>query len=173
MELNQSKLIEHINKINILARMPLLAEEKVLSINEIKEEIKTNGEIPQDFLNFYALIADRKFETLALIETDSDEYAFDYFLPIEGELSIKDDLETYKGRMPSYLLPFAPDYLGNRFVISCREEDYGSVYLWLHEEEFMDGEGWALDEYRENLILLANSFTEFIMKMKVNEDYLE
>jgi hypothetical protein len=174
LELNLKKMVEHINEINKLASMPSLTEEKALSINEIKKEIKINGEIPLDFIDFYSLVADRElFETSALIKTSSDEYAFEYFLPIEGDESIKDDLLTYKGRMPSYLLPFSPDYMGNRFVISCKEDDCGSVYLWLHDYEYDDEEDGELDEYVDNLIHLAKSFTEFIMKMKVNEDYLE
>ncbi|MCY1144060.1 SMI1/KNR4 family protein [Actinoplanes sp. Pm04-4] len=46
-----------------------------------------------------------------------------------------DMLDTYDGRVPSWLQPVAQDEYGNLFAISLRAQDEGSVWFWDHEEE--------------------------------------
>jgi cell wall assembly regulator SMI1 len=100
------------------------------------------------------------------IETKS---MIDWFLAIyEGEY---DNLESYlnifkieEKRMPSHMFPIAHDPLGNLICISCSTHDYGYIYFWDHEKEVnyvISG-----DEDYSNLILVANSFNEFISSLK-------
>lgn len=49
-------------------------------------------------------------------------------------------LETFRDRVPGWLLPVAQDAYGNLFAISLREQDRGSVWFWDHEEEADEGE---------------------------------
>jgi cell wall assembly regulator SMI1 len=44
-------------------------------------------------------------------------------------------LDTYRDRVPSWLLPVAQDAVGNLFALSLREKDSGSVWFWDHERE--------------------------------------
>jgi cell wall assembly regulator SMI1 len=54
--------------------------------------------------------------------------------------NIWDKLDTYQGRIPTWLLPVAQDEYGNLFTISLRSQDNGSVWFWDHEEEANEGE---------------------------------
>jgi len=49
--------------------------------------------------------------------------------------SLWEVLETYRDRVPSWLLPVADDDTGNLYTISLRPQDFGSVWFWDHEEE--------------------------------------
>jgi SMI1 / KNR4 family (SUKH-1) len=51
----------------------------------------------------------------------------------DGSYDIRSKLETYKGRMPVGMLPFATDPGGNIGVISTRGTDAGTIYFWDHE----------------------------------------
>ena len=44
-------------------------------------------------------------------------------------------LDTYRGRVPEWLLPVANDSFGNLFTVSLRPRDEGSVWFWDHEGE--------------------------------------
>lgn len=57
-------------------------------------------------------------------------------------------LETYRDRVPPWLLPVASDSFGNLFALSLRPEDYGSVWFWDHEKEADEDEPPAEDNIR-------------------------
>jgi cell wall assembly regulator SMI1 len=44
-------------------------------------------------------------------------------------------LDTYRDRVPGWLLPVADDDGGNLYAVSLRAEDFGSVWFWDHEGE--------------------------------------
>lgn len=67
-------------------------------------------------------------------------------------------LETYRDRVPPWLLPVANDDCGNLFAVSLREEDLGSVWFWDHEEEADEGEPPSED----NIELKASDWPTFL-----------
>ncbi len=67
-------------------------------------------------------------------------------------------LETFRGRVPAWLLPVAQDAYGNLFAISLRPSDFGSVWLWDHEEEADEGEPPS----EENTQCKAGSWAGFL-----------
>lgn len=159
------KLIEHLNGIIGDAQI----ENQQVPVEVIR---KINEKLPKDFIDFYSHFGDCDEIIGSLIEKD-EGYAFDWFYPLtEGIDPIPTVMEGYKGRIPSWLVPFAPDYMGNQFVISVREQDYGSVYLWEHNFEYdEEQDNCSVDEYEDNLIILADSFSGFILSMvEVPED---
>ena len=150
-------LIEHLNEI--------------IQDEEIKNErvdysvvLKLNEHLPQDFVEFYSYFGNSD----VIISADiGEEYHFGWFYPLsEGIDPIPSIIETYDGRMPSWIIPFSPDFMGNQFVISVREKDYGSIYLWEHDYEYdEDEDDCPLDEYEGNLVKISDSFSEFILSM--------
>ena len=162
------KMIKHINEIQKQVPGAVFLENQNHPVEEI---VKINEELPTDFTEFFSFIGNSSPLIYSMLQVGDEEYAFDWFYDIE---EINKSLEDYEDRMPTWLIPFAPDYMGNEFVISVREKDYGSVYLWEHDYEYdEDQDDCPLDEYEGNLICMASSFTEFILKMELNAKYLE
>ncbi len=71
-------------------------------------------------------------------------------------------LETFQNRVPAWLLPVAQDAYGNLFAISHRPSDFGSVWLWDHEEEADEGEPPS----EENISFKAGSWTAFLERLQ-------
>lgn len=65
------------------------------------------------------------------------------------------NLRTYRGRMPSELLPIAGDELGNGICLAVAGTNAGCVYFWDHDDEH------SPPTYG-NLYLIASSFEEFL-----------
>ena len=62
-------------------------------------------------------------------------------------------------RIPLALLPIMDDPFGNAICLGVRDEHYGRVYFWDHEQE-PDPEEWdGRVETAGNITLIANSFT--------------
>lgn len=72
--------------------------------------------------------------------------------------SMWDLLETFRDRVPAWLLPVAADEYGNLFAVSLRDEDLGSVWFWDHEEEADDEEPPSDD----NIELKASDWDVFL-----------
>lgn len=69
-----------------------------------------------------------------------------------------DKLDIFADRVPPWLLPVAQDEYGNLFALSLREQDFGSVWFWDHEEEADEGEPAS----EENIEQRAESWTAFL-----------
>ena len=67
-------------------------------------------------------------------------------------------LETYRDRVPGWLLPVADDDTGNLYVVSLRPSDLGTVWFWDHEEEADEGEPPTED----NIQYRSGSMTGFL-----------
>lgn len=67
------------------------------------------------------------------------------------------NIEEYRELIPSHYLPIGESPGGDVFCLSLKNEDYGAVYYWNHEEANYDGEPWEM-----NMIKLAASFNEFL-----------
>lgn len=67
-------------------------------------------------------------------------------------------LDTFNERVPNWLLPVARDEYGNLYALSLRQQDFGSVWFWDHEEEADEGEPPS----EENIELRAPNWDEFL-----------
>ena len=74
-------------------------------------------------------------------------------------------LGDYEGRIPSTLLPIGEDAGGNQICLGIRGDILGKVYFWYHGGETIPGEPMATN----NTFLVANSFEEFVMSMRLND----
>jgi hypothetical protein len=69
--------------------------------------------------------------------------------------------DCYDGRIPRALLWIADDPFGNAICLGIADPYYGKIYFWDHENE-PDME-WNGDvETAGNVVLISNSFTEFV-----------
>ena len=95
-----------------------------------------------------------------------------FFAIYDGKYNnLRDCIEIYKRsvkRMPSYVLPFASDVVGNAICISCGKDDFGKIYFWDHERE-VDYKTSDDSDY-SNLYFIANSFNEFLENLTSGED---
>jgi hypothetical protein len=72
--------------------------------------------------------------------------------------NLRDELETYKNRIPYNFFPIARDPGDNLIAIAVSNPNKGSIYFWNHERENeIDG---SYDF--SNVILIADSFDEFL-----------
>lgn len=67
------------------------------------------------------------------------------------------------------MLPIAEDDLGNLYLLSLRNKDYGKIYFWDHELESETLEAPT----ENNLTILGYSFTKFIKGLKKFEFDIE
>jgi len=88
-----------------------------------------------------------------------------------------DIYRTYYGRMPENFLPIADDGLGNKICISLNDESFGYVYWWDHENEWDEdnyfddvGKNMPNEVKYQNVYLISESFTEFLTKLKIQEE---
>ena len=83
----------------------------------------------------------------------------------EQWFSLERSREVYQGldlRIPRELVWVMDDPFGNAICLGVRGRYCGKVYFWDHEEE-PEPETWdGAIETAGNLMLLANSFTEFV-----------
>lgn len=78
--------------------------------------------------------------------------------------------DCYKGRIPAPLLWIMDDPFGNAICLGIAGKQRGQMYFWDHENE-PDEEEWdGSVETAGNLLLLANSFTDFVAGLRRIED---
>lgn len=70
-------------------------------------------------------------------------------------------LQLYSGRLPSWYIPIGCDDAGNLFLMSMYEENKGIVVFWDHE-----GEVENAHQHFDNLIFVADSFSNFLERLK-------
>jgi hypothetical protein len=126
--------------------------EKALSYEEIVEIAAGWGlTLPREFIEFYVK-NNGGYPPFDAIEGEEYVYAIDYFIPI-GTIDrlIRDNVG--QGVDIQGKIPFAADPADNVFVLSLAPEDYGSVYLFGHENDPGEGSSSAF---------ICGSFTDFI-----------
>ncbi|MGN8274943.1 SMI1/KNR4 family protein [Pseudomonas sp. SMN5] len=132
-------------------RLTLEDSENALSVQELNEfQEKFNVELPTAFRNFYL-----KHNGGNLSESNSEnEFLLGGFTPIKyGEAPIEIVYRDLTDDVPSLkaMIPFAYDQGGNPFLLSVKRDDFGSVYLYLMDEE--------------DLAFVCESFEEFLTEL--------
>jgi hypothetical protein len=80
--------------------------------------------------------------------------AFFYGAGPKEKLTLNWAIKTYRKRMPSAMIPFASEGMGNQICIAVGSAPQ-RVFLWDHENEQKDPESF------KNMHLLANSLTDW------------
>jgi len=84
--------------------------------------------------------------------------AIHYFFRIDGAIqstNVDWNFKTYRGRIPTELLPIAGDGSGNIICLSLAGSNTGFVYFWDHDAEH-------IPPSYENLHLVSQSFDGFL-----------
>lgn len=77
---------------------------------------------------------------------------------------IFDKTKCYKGRITEELLPIACDPFGNRICIGIKDQYYGKIYFWDHENEAGARNPFdnTIKPWWKNITLIADSFTDLL-----------
>jgi len=73
-------------------------------------------------------------------------------------LSLEEAFNTYKGRMPKTMIPFADDPTGNAICLGVGGDDLGKVFFWDHELEAEEVD----QPFYGNTSVIADSFGTFL-----------
>ncbi|THJ30087.1 SMI1/KNR4 family protein [Lampropedia aestuarii] len=132
------------------------------SINEIEQKqkiilpddyklflIKNNGGIPS--LKNFIINKKEKSTIRFFFSTDC----------LYHQASLEANIEGFKGRAPTEMLPIAEDVGGNYILISSSDSEYGNLFFWDHELE-ADKEK---QPYRKNIKKIAQSLDEFLQSL--------
>ena len=140
--------------------MQVIEKYKPISESQLKtleEELKIT--LPDDYKRFLLEVNASIIKTYQFIVNDRDFY-FGSFRPFFAEKGLT--LKSFHMQMREHLggeyFSFASDHSNQLFLISLKEKDYGKIYFYRFDLELEDG-----------LILLANSFSEFISILEKHE----
>jgi hypothetical protein len=149
----------------IVKRGPVIsADELERGIQEIEERVGVK--IPSDFRSYLAAYG-RPFGTRPLLvcpSTESDE-TFDImvFYGIRSDrFDILKEWISFDNRFPIKCIPIGHNIFGDSYLYDLSDSNE-KVYIWLHEQEV--NEKMEFMPYYSNMILLANSFTEFLSRL--------
>ncbi|CAH1225980.1 hypothetical protein PAECIP111893_05309 [Paenibacillus plantiphilus] len=95
----------------------------------------------------------------------------------EGVNNLEENIKRYYDRVPNSIVPIADDGVGNLISIGIKGDHIGKIYFWDHENEItakiMLNEkvyvGVSVDDYWENIFLIAESFFDFIKSFEIEE----
>lgn len=116
----------------------------------LEEKLKIS--LPKDYRSFLQKVNAITIKTYQFKISNRDYY-FSWFIPfksIDG-ISLKSFNLQMKEHLKGEYFAFAFDHSNQVFLISLKDEEYGKIYFYRFDLELEDG-----------LILLANSFNEFI-----------
>ena len=170
------------------------------SLKEIKKfEQLIDAKLPEDYKNFLLKYngGHPTYNSYELIESlpDTNSDGINWFRPLgkEYRMNLERDYNVFLNRIPYQMISIADAPCGNRICLGIKEPYYGKVYFWDHNfeagaikdlyENFgieiaMKNTGLSAREIInygdeptfKNVYLTANSFTDFIDKLKPYED---
>jgi hypothetical protein len=147
----------------LVERRDPASEEQVAAAERLLEV-----RLPEQYRRFLVEEANGARPEQNLLHDDESGAGVDEYLGIDqsGDSDLVVVYETFRDRVPSWLLPVAHAPGGNLICLSLREEDRGTVWFWDHEQEAEEG-----DPPREdNLTMVAESFDEFASRLVAPDD---
>ena len=88
-----------------------------------------------------------------------------YFFGIGRKSDIFDKLDNLSYLLPKNMIPIADTPAGNVFLLSVNEKSYGYIYYKDHEIEDSHEFDDSKSKLPESMVLVANSFSEFLGKL--------
>ena len=111
--------------------------------------------------------------------TDKDGLnAFGSFFGFEeGVDHLEGNIQQYYERIPDSIVPIADDNAGNLICMGIRGDREGKIFFWDHETEITarvmlgekEYESVSVDDYWENVSLIAESFFDFIKSLELEK----
>jgi hypothetical protein len=142
--------------------LPKITEDYLLSV-----EKAARAALPDDYKDFLRFVGEAASWMGPTFVAEDGEESFieiSYGVDPEGGYDLLANLDSYQGRVPVTMLPVGRDAFSNLICVGLIGDDRGKVFFWNHENENIDGPPW-----RENVHKIADSFTEFMEKLKAEE----
>jgi hypothetical protein len=177
-------------KLSILRLERCKENKKAKSVIE-RIEKRYNIHLPEDYSEFILLYGGSCFEIDDIYYKAIDKipwlgeegYGSIYsFYGLNEDESIEEEINTYIGRIPDWLIPIADGEGGNHICIGIKGENINKIFFWDHENELEAKKMLEINEYMnidvneylDNIYLMANSFYDFIMTLEnIHNEKLE
>ncbi len=181
-ELFENEMIERLAELGITANEKKLDEKKLQKI-----EKKYRLSIPEPYRQFLLMYEEGApdqdihypaIESIPRADKNNMLSFGSFLVAVDGPDSLEKHVKNYYERIPSSLLPIATDLTGNLICMGLSGAADGRIYYWDHENELaakimlqMDLNGiTSIDDYWENLYVVADSFMDFIRNLRLEEE---
>ena len=131
------------------------------SDNLIKFESNHSLTLPKEYRTFLQTHNGGAPEPSNVKKTESDVQWIYGIHNGENWASLEENIKTYKNRLPSKTLPIGNDSSGNIYLLSLRDDSFGEIWFWDHENESVE----IADDYFENITKVNSSFSEFLSEL--------
>lgn len=102
-------------------------------------EVKYNLSLPNDYKQFLTNNNGGTPNKIFFRKNDADLVVNMFFSLSDKEYNIEQyytDMVIIGKELPEKILPIGEDGFGNIICISCKDEDFGKMYFWDHEEDW-------------------------------------
>lgn len=170
---NQEKILPILSKFDLTKSDSDSYKEKLNIIQGIEKEY--NIKLPESYKCFLLLCNNAFFSNEVIFKIGNSENILNEIYSLTGNENLIEQIETFIFRMPEAIIPIGESPNGDQICIGVKEDKNGKIYLWEHENELearkMIGEinsDTDINSYYENLILINNSFLDFLNSLKIN-----
>ncbi|MCP3742657.1 SMI1/KNR4 family protein [Rossellomorea sp. BNER] len=138
--------------------------------------------IPNEFKEFLLIYNEvffdnevrfKPIESSPWTTTEGTQY-FEGFYGLSGQDNISEQIECYENQIPNCLIPIGECPAGNLICLGVKEDTFGKIYFWDHENELqaklMVGKDIVTNDinlYWDNLYLVSESFLDFLNKLEI------
>lgn len=170
---NQEKILPILSKFDLTKSDSDSYKEKLNIIQGIEKEY--NIKLPESYKCFLLLCNNAFFSNEVIFKIGNSENILNEIYSLTDNENLIEQIETFIFRMPEAIIPIGESPNGDQICIGVKEDKNGKIYLWEHENELearkMIGEinsDTDINSYYENLILINNSFLDFLNSLKIN-----
>ncbi|MBA2937246.1 SMI1/KNR4 family protein [Paenibacillus sp. CGMCC 1.16610] len=169
MQISFKKVKQKLLEVGITNESGIHSDNLIISLEQ-----KYDFHLPQDYKEFlltYGRINynhEISYSKLANIPKHVERGRMGYFYNLQNDNNdLITNIECYLGRMPESMIPFAEVTGGDQLCIGVTDDVRGTIYFWDHDQEhFAPSEV----ELWNNVYLIANSFSEFILSFQIVEE---
>ncbi|MBA2939567.1 SMI1/KNR4 family protein [Paenibacillus sp. CGMCC 1.16610] len=169
MQSSFEKVKQKLLEVGITSESGIHSDDLIISFEQ-----KYGFHLPQDYKKFlltYGRINYNhqiSYSQITNIPKHDERGRMGYFYYLQNDKhDLISNIECYLGRMPESMIPFADITGGDQLCIGVTEDVWGKIYFWDHDQEHFDP---TEEELWNNVYLVANSFSEFILSFQIVVD---
>lgn len=174
----KKEVLRTLSKFNLTISDNDFIQKKLKRIQLIEESYNL---FPPDSYKCFLLLCDNGFfKDMMLFQLGKSERVLEELYCLTGNDNLIEQLEIYLNRIPEALLPIGMCPNGDQICIGVKDEMFGKILLWGHENEL---EAWKMigaisseadiNSYYENIELISDSFLDFLSSLKLNDELNE
>ena len=138
------------------------------SLDSIKKlEFDIGSSLPDDYKDFLISYDGGLPEPAAFdIPRENNSSIVKEFFGLDTPLltaSIEYNRRMYENRIPKKFLVIGCDVFGNRIILGIKNDNYGEIFFWDHENEADEDN---VEEYYENIYLISKNFSDFLNSLR-------